>query len=122
MPPRDPHPLTPLIRRLSALNRDSYDPLWRIRLGRRTPVPEPVCDWKGIESFSRDALERPLRRYQLEIAQAVAESVANGLGRTFVVAMPRQAGASATGLGTITGSKMSTSPFKAYDTDQESQT
>lgn len=42
--------------------------------------------------FSRYALRRPLRRYQLPIAEAVLASALGGLGRTFAVMMSRQAG------------------------------
>ena len=51
-----------------------------------------ATDWADIATFSREALRRPLRGYQLEIARAIADSVERGLGHTFVVAMPRQAG------------------------------
>lgn len=37
-------------------------------------------------------LGRPLRRYQLPVVRAICRSVLEGLGLTFVVAMPRQSG------------------------------
>ena len=45
-----------------------------------------------VEVFSRLALGRPLRGYQLEAARAVVASVRGGAGLTFTVMFPRQAG------------------------------
>jgi len=45
-----------------------------------------------IQPFSRYVLARPLRRYQLEPAQAILKSVLHRRGLTFVVMMARQAG------------------------------
>ena len=66
--------------------------LCRIQLSREGRAQDVSRDWPSITVFSREALRRPLRAYQLEIARAIAESVGGGLGRTIVVAMPRQAG------------------------------
>ena len=46
----------------------------------------------SIASFSRLALQRPLRAYQLESAEAILDSILNGRGLTFAVMMSRQAG------------------------------
>ncbi len=45
-----------------------------------------------IGLFSRTLLNRPLRRYQLAPAQAIANSVRHNLGLTFAIMMSRQAG------------------------------
>jgi hypothetical protein len=45
-----------------------------------------------IERFSRIVIQRPLRRYQLEPAAAILESIFHKRGRTFAVMMSRQAG------------------------------
>lgn len=45
-----------------------------------------------VAVFSRHALAAPPRDYQLEVARAVAASVLAGLGLTFTVVFPRQAG------------------------------
>lgn len=45
-----------------------------------------------IEIFSRYVLERPLRPYQAEPAQAIFDSIRNGSGLEFAVVMSRQAG------------------------------
>jgi len=45
-----------------------------------------------LEVFSRVVVGLPLRRYQLEPARAILESVLHGRGETFVVMMSRQAG------------------------------
>jgi hypothetical protein len=45
-----------------------------------------------IDRFSRLVLCRPLRRYQLEPALAILDSIFNGRGLTFAVMMSRQAG------------------------------
>jgi len=42
--------------------------------------------------FSRLVIRRPLRRYQLEIAQAIITSVLHRQGLTFAVMLPRQSG------------------------------
>ncbi len=47
---------------------------------------------RDIRLFSRIVARRPLRSYQLEVAQAIVDSVVNGRGLTFAVAMSRQAG------------------------------
>ena len=45
-----------------------------------------------IRPFSRYVLGRSLRRYQLEPAEAILESVLHRRGLTFAVMMARQAG------------------------------
>lgn len=45
-----------------------------------------------IRHFSRFVIGKPLRRYQLEPAEAIVESVLRGRGLTFAVMMARQAG------------------------------
>ena len=45
-----------------------------------------------IHRFSRLILERPLREYQLEPADAILASVLHARGETFAVMMSRQAG------------------------------
>ena len=47
---------------------------------------------QDVGAFSRFALQRPLRPYQLEPARAIAASVRDGLGLTFTILFPRQAG------------------------------
>lgn len=57
---------------------------WAKQIGRR---------WMAdMETFSRVAVQRPLRPYQLEVARAIVHSVRNKMGLTFAVAMARQAG------------------------------
>lgn len=56
----------------------------------RLRAAQALADDPGL--FSRHALERPLRSYQLAPARAIAASVANGDGLTFTVLFPRQAG------------------------------
>jgi hypothetical protein len=45
-----------------------------------------------VDVFSRIALRRPLRSYQLEAARAIVASVLSGQGLAFTVMFPRQAG------------------------------
>ncbi|MGH2508784.1 MAG: hypothetical protein ACRDHZ_15465 [Ktedonobacteraceae bacterium] len=45
-----------------------------------------------IAEFARDVLGKPLYPYQLEVAEAILESVQGGLGRIITVMMARQAG------------------------------
>jgi hypothetical protein len=45
-----------------------------------------------IERFSRLVIQRPLRSYQREPAEAILDSILNGRGMTFAVMMSRQAG------------------------------
>ncbi len=45
-----------------------------------------------IAEFARDVLGKPLHPYQLEVAEAILESVQGGLGRIITVMMARQAG------------------------------
>lgn len=45
-----------------------------------------------VEPYSARVLGKPLRRYQIEIARAVWESVRRGLGLTFTVTLARQMG------------------------------
>jgi hypothetical protein len=47
---------------------------------------------RDVGAFSRHALDRPLRPYQLEPARAIAASIRGGLGLTFTILFPRQAG------------------------------
>jgi hypothetical protein len=47
---------------------------------------------RDIKVFSRLVIQRPLRRYQLEPARAIIDSVLNRRGLTFAVVMARQAG------------------------------
>ena len=54
---------------------------------RRRALMRALSD---LESFSRYVLERPLRRYQMEPARAIAQSALRGQGETFAVMMPRQ--------------------------------
>lgn len=59
------------------------------RLRRRRALLYAMTD---IGAFSRAILKRPLRRYQLAPARAIASSVLRGRGLTIAVMMPRQAG------------------------------
>ncbi len=74
------------------------DVMWRERewcavAPQTTAEVRLLTEWlRSMSRFSRVILGRPLHRYQLEIAQAITESVLRGEGRTFVVIMPRQAG------------------------------
>lgn len=45
-----------------------------------------------LAEFARDILGKPLYPYQLEVAEAILESVQHGLGRVITVMMARQAG------------------------------
>jgi hypothetical protein len=57
------------------------------------PMVAAAKHWLSqVDRFSRLVLERPLRPYQLEAAQAILDSVLHGRGRTFAVMMSRQAG------------------------------
>jgi len=47
---------------------------------------------QNLNNFSRLVIRRPLRRYQLEPAQAILHSILNQDGLTFAVMMSRQAG------------------------------
>lgn len=45
-----------------------------------------------IATFARSVLGKPLYPYQLEVAEAILDSVWNGRGRIFTVMMARQSG------------------------------
>lgn len=81
---------------LSAL-RKAFAYLRRLGSAERVPLAEPCRTPYGklisdIAVFSRLALHRPLRAYQLEAAHAICDSVLHRRGLTFAVVMPRQAG------------------------------
>jgi hypothetical protein len=59
---------------------------------RRREARALVRTLSRIDLFSHFVLGRPLRRYQLGPARAIARSVLAGQGRTFAVMMARQAG------------------------------
>ena len=56
---------------------------------RRDELRRALVD---VGAFGEAVLEMPLRPYQLDVARAVARSVAERQGLTFTVLMPRQAG------------------------------
>ena len=70
----------------------------------RLPLAHPASHTRGhilpsskkwladISLFSRLVTRRPLRRYQLEIAGAIVDSILHQRGLTFAVMLPRQAG------------------------------
>ena len=47
---------------------------------------------KTLKEFARDVLKQPLYPYQLEIGEAILDSVKNNLGLTFTVMLGRQMG------------------------------
>lgn len=61
---------------------------------RHTPKTRNfILDWLlHIEKFSKYVINRPLRSYQVEAAQAILDSILHGRGLTFAVMMSRQAG------------------------------
>ena len=62
-------------------------------IGAMTLRQRQMVAWlSDISGFSRLVTKKPLRGYQLEPAEAILNSVLNGLGLTFAVEMSRQAG------------------------------
>jgi hypothetical protein len=56
-------------------------------------ITQAVKAWlSNMSTFSLVVVNKPLRRYQLEPAQAIIDSILNGKGLTFAVMMSRQAG------------------------------
>ena len=58
-----------------------------------TPKQLGILAWlSNISNFSTLVIEKPLRSYQLEPANAILDSILNQRGFTFAVMMSRQAG------------------------------
>ncbi len=72
-----PRPDLPMNRDVEATNTDV--------------APEPSAFW-SVREFCRHACPNPLREYQLEVVEAVADSVVRRDGKVFVVMMSRQSG------------------------------
>ncbi|MDF1513854.1 MAG: hypothetical protein P1S60_08605 [Anaerolineae bacterium] len=72
----------------------NLDPVKVVKPRQAPPnVSSAIIHWLAdMRNFSRIILEKPLREYQLEPADAILKSVLGGAGEMFVVMMSRQAG------------------------------